>query len=407
MRVLTLRDALAIGVGATIGPGIFTVIAPLAGTAGSLAPLAFIFTGFSLLFSVLAHARLASTFPSTGGLYVFVKRAFGTAGGFFIGWSFCLSAAAAGAFVALGFADYLGIFIPTSRLWAGLAVICFYLLLNLIGIRSVVFVQKVFTAATLSIVSLVILSGFLQGKVLPQQVELPPPKMLLQGSLLTFTLFAGFEVVGSMAGEVRNPKRTLPMAMLATLLIAIFVYTAVTTVALATQKPAELAGSLIPLAEVAQYLLGLKGSYIVAAGVLLGSMSVINAQILVISRIMSAMAGDGILPMSLVDFKISTTLASVLLAGIMFGFPSVGMLAQISSFFFVLMLISTNMAYIKMFKPQSLSQTVFAACLFLPVLSLAGVRLDALSLVLAWLMAGGLILAINRAKVRHRSAISE
>ncbi len=401
MRVLTLRDALAIGVGATVGPGIFTVVAPLAGAAGSLAPAAFLLTGFSLLFSVLAHARLASAFPSTGGLYVFARRAFGTAGGFFAGWSFCLSAAAAGAFVALGFADYLGIFTAVPRLWVGIAVICFYLLLNLAGIRPVVFVQKIFTAATLSVLLLIILSGFLHREVLPRQMELPPPGMLLHGSLLTFTLFAGFEVVGSMAGEVRNPRRTLPVAMFATLLIAIFLYTAVAAVALSTQAAEELAGSLIPLAEVARHLLGTGGSYIVAAGVQLGSMSVINGQILVISRIMSAIARDGILPSPLLNFRVSTTLASVLLAGVMLGFPSVGVLAQISSFFFVLMLISTNMAYIKLFRPKSLRQGLFAGGLLLPLVFLAGVRLEALSLIAAWLGAGGLVLAFKL--IRHRN----
>lgn len=402
MRVLTLRDALAIGVGATIGPGIFTVIAPLVGAAGSVAPLAFLLTGGSLLFSVLAHARMASAFPSTGGLYVFAKRAFGTTGGFFVGWSFSLSAAAAGVFVALGFADYLSIFVNASRLWAGLGIIFLYLILNLISIRLVIFVQRMFTVVTLLVVLIIILGGLSQGKVLPPRVDFPSPAMLLHASLLTFTLFAGFEVIGSMAGEVKNPRRTLPVSMFTTLLIAIFVYSSLTAVALSAYEPAALASSSTPLEKVAYYLLGPEGSYIVAASVLLASMSVINAQILVISRIMSAMASDGILPASLTNFRAATTVASVFLITIMFSFPSIDLLAQVSSFFFILMLLCTNLGYIKLFKPKSWSQGLFAIALFLPVIFLGGVKIDALGLVFGWLAIGGLILIINWTKVSSK-----
>lgn len=392
--MLGLRDALAIGIGATVGPGIFTVIAPVAGAAGYLAPLAFLLSGFALLFSVLAHARLASAYPSTGGLYVFVTRAFGSAGGFLVGWSFCLSAAAAGAFVALGFADYLGALLPVPRLGAALGVVGFFVLLNLMGVRRVVQAQKVFTSVTLAALVLLIAAGLIRGRILPE-LE-PPAGTLLHASLLTFTLFAGFEVVGSMAGEVRRPARVLPLAMLGTLLTAICVYTAVAAVAVATLAPERLAGSQIPLAEVARGLLGTGGGYAVALAVLMGSLSVVNAQLLVISRILSAAAGDAILPERLIDFRGSTALAGALIACLILGFRSVAALAQVSSLLFVVMLISTNLAYLKLFRPGAPGEWLFSLSLLLPAVFLSGAGAEALALAAAWLLLGIVIFVFRK-----------
>ena len=391
-----MRDALAIGIGATVGPGIFTVIAPLSAAAGPLAPLAFLLSGLVLLPSVLAHARLASAIPSTGGLYVFVRHAFGHAGGFLVGWSFCLSAAAAGAFVALGFADYLRALLPAPRLGAALGVVAFFVLLNLAGIRRVVSAQKVFSAVTLSTLLLIAWGGFVRGRVIPEQVEIPSPGMLLQASLLTFTLFAGFEVVGSMAGEVRRPARVLPRAMLGTLLAAIFIYTAVAAVAVATLMPQTLANSSVPLAEVARGVMGIGGGYVVTLAVLMGSLSVVNAQLLVISRILSAAAGDAIMPGRLRDFRVSTSLAGALIACLILGYRSVAVLAQLSSLLFVVMLISSNLAYLKLFRPRAPGEWLFSIPLLLPAVFLTGAGAESMGFAALWMLLGWGIFALRK-----------
>ncbi len=401
-RVLGFWDALAIGVGATIGPGIFTVVAPLVKATSSAAFLPFMITGTVLLFSVLAHARLAARYPSTGGFYVFVNRAFGLTGAFIIGWSFCLSAASAGAFVALGFADYLNTLIPLPRLPVAFAVIVVYTLLNIAGIRSVAFVQKVFAALIISTIFLVIIAGWLCGKVLPANVELPSFNALLYGSLLVFTLFAGFEVIGSVAGEVKNPEKVLPTSMIATLLVAIFVYCALTMVTLATCGSKLIAESSAPIERVANTLLSKWGSYGVVTAVLLGSMSVVNGQILLISRVLSAMASDGAIPKIFSNFKISASIAGLIISVLLTVFPSVGLLAQTASFFFVIMLIFTNLSYLKLFKVKKLRQLPFAVTLILPLIFLFGVKFEALSVIILWVIFGCVIFVAYKLRSQKR-----
>lgn len=393
-RALTIRDAIAIGVGATIGPGIFSVIGPLINLWGSMAPFAFIITGGALFFTVFAHAKMGVMFPNTGGLYMFGKHAFGIRGGFFMGWGFCISAAAAGAFVSLGFANYMNNLITVPRVWTGAALILFYVFLNLFNLRIVLFLQKIIVCTTISIILLVIGPGFFHGQPIDLTTAVPPLSQFLQGALLTFTLFAGFEVVGSMAGEIKNPSRNLPISMFGTLLLSTLLYFGLTLVCLKTYPAVLLATSSTPVTLVAGRHLGSIGVSIVAIGIMLATLSVVNAQLLVISRIISAIANDGFLPKQFVNFRVAITFAGSLLLIIISLFPQVIFLAQISSFVFVLVLLATNLAYLRIIAVNKAWLLPMVILAFLPAVFLTGIQINAFVLIVIWFLFGWILCSI-------------
>ncbi len=379
VRVLSFWDAVAIGVGSTIGPGIFTVIAPLVNISSNLAPSTFLITGFVLLFTVIAHAKLAQSYPETGGFYVFVEKAFGNAAAFIIGWSFCLSAASAAAFVSLGFADYLSALTPLPRIPASLILITFFTILNVIGIEVVANTQKVLVSFVVATILCVIFAGVLNGSffipTLPNFNDVQP---LITGSFLIYTLFAGFEVVGSVAGEVRNPERTLPTAMILTVLTATALYFLLTSVAIAC---ADVAASSAPIEEVAKILLP-PLSPIVILAVIVGSMSVVNGQILLISRV----------AVSMLDWNAKTAAiaAGTVISALVFLLPSISSLAQVSSLFFILMIVAANLSYVRLFNNYAL-----LPFLLLPVLFTLWADFNTILLSAAWLMLGIAIYSVK------------
>ncbi|WP_202318775.1 APC family permease [Archaeoglobus neptunius] len=381
-RVLGFWDAIAIGVGSTIGPGIFTVIAPLVKTSGKFASISFLITGLILLFTVVAHARLAQSFPETGGFYVFVERAFGSGVAFIVGWSFCLSAASAAAFVSLGFADYLSVLVPLSRMPTSLALIFLFTVLNVVGIESVAKAQKLLTSFVVLTFLSVILAGIFKSTFsipLPTVDEFSP---ILAGSFLIYTLFAGFEVVGSVAGEVKNPEKMLPAAMVFTVLIATAIYFLLTTIAIAS---ADIATTSAPIERVARMLFPPLAPLVILA-VVLGSMSVVNGQILLISRVASAMLDC--------EVKITAVIAGVIVSFLILIIPSVSSLAQVSSLFFILMIVAANMSYIKLFRDPAL-----LPFLLLPIMFAAWADPSTLLLSIAWLVSGAVIYILRRVKV--------
>ena len=166
-RKLGLLDATFIVIGIVIGSGIFLLPNVIARSlpSGRAIIAVWVVSGILSFFGALAYAELGAMMPATGGQYVYLREAFGPVCAFVCGWVFVLAVTSGGiAFLAVGFSIYLDQFIPLSpvmRTTASLALVAVLSVINYVGVRESAWVQRIFTAAKIGGLALVISAAFL------------------------------------------------------------------------------------------------------------------------------------------------------------------------------------------------------------------------------------------------------
>src|SRR6266705_412765 len=231
-RVLKLREAVAIGVGGTIGGGIFVLVGAAAGRAGPGALLSFLLAfGISLLIA-LPYAELACRYPLAGGGYAFARAVFGPHWGFLMGWGYWGAYVFVSGYVTVGFGGYLAAVTGIPPVAGALGLIAACLGLNLLGVRA-----SGRTQAAVVGVALLGLVGFgVWGLPSVRAARFHPflplgPRGLLPASLLAFLAFSGFDMVAAAGEEIDRPERNLPRAILLTLAAVLGLYLLVSLVA--------------------------------------------------------------------------------------------------------------------------------------------------------------------------------
>ena len=318
-RELGLLDALAIGIGATFGPGIFVLFGVAVRYAGPSVIISFIFTTVATALCALCHAELASMLPKSGGPYVFLKEGFGNLVGFVVGWNSIVALLAWGGVTALGFAEYLSFFIPVPKLLTAVLLILVFTALNYTGVKLASRTQIVLTSIGTLAMLLLIGAGVTHVNSALYSPMFPYGVIgMLQASLIVFLAFLGFEAITGVGEEIKNPHRNLPLSILLTLVIIAAIYISLAVVAVGTTPWEAIASSEAPLAYVANsFIPGLGAAFIAASGVLM-CLAIMNVVILLCSRIAFAMARDGLFPKQLVRThpKFGTPCNAVLIFGI-------------------------------------------------------------------------------------------
>lgn len=294
--------ATALVAGNIVGSGIYVIPASLAEVAGPVSLLAWgiVAAGYACL--AVVYADLATAYPVTGGLQVYVQRAFGRLAGLetsFLYWVSCVTANAA--FVT-AFLGYLQVLLPRAPtplesfllaqglLWS-------LTLVNVLGVRLGGGVQVVTTV--LKVLPLLAVSAALLAAGSATNLHPFAPHgyaALLPAMSLVAWLFVGAESVTVPAEEIRDPRRTLPRSAFAGLGLATFLYVLV-AVAIAVGLPSSaIAGSASPLAIAAERVLGPTGGLLVTVGALVSIGGILNGYLLVTGRLPFAAAREGLLP---------------------------------------------------------------------------------------------------------------
>src|ERR1051326_516130 len=208
-RVLTLREAVALGIGGTIGGGIFVLVGAAAGRAGPGALLAFVLAfGVSLLIA-LPYAELACRYPLAGGGYAFARALLGEHWGFLMGWGYWGAYIFVSGYVTLGFGGYLHALTGLPPIPGALALIGISTAINLIGVRLSGLVQSLVIGV--AIVALLAFSVLGLPHVSAAQFTpfLPYGFAGVAGeTLLAFLSFGGFDIVAAAGEEISSPQRT-------------------------------------------------------------------------------------------------------------------------------------------------------------------------------------------------------
>ncbi len=296
-------DLVAFVVNCTIGAGIFGLPSRAYALTAEWSLVAFVATAAVVGLVVLCFAEVASRFDSTGGPYVYAREAFGPFAGFAVGWLVWLQRLSALAAVANLFVDYLGWFAPPLAAGAGRAAVIVVVtaaltLLNVTGVRARARVGPFGPLAKL--VPLLVLMVFGLAAIDPARLAFgPPPPAAAIGpaALLLVFAFAGFDVATIPAGEIRDPRRNLPFAMLAGLAGVTVVYLLIQIVCIGTLP--GLAASERPLADAAARVLGPAGGALLALGALISTSGTLLASVLSMPRMLYALAERAQLPAAL------------------------------------------------------------------------------------------------------------
>lgn len=328
-RNLGLFDATMIGVGAMIGAGIFVLTGIAAGESGPASILAFALNGAVTLLTAFAYAELAAAIPESGGGYAYVRRAFPGALGFTAGWMLWFAYTVACSLYALGFAGYFWefflkytpglpevVFRVVGEHGAGLIVTFVigvtFVRLNARGTEVTGMAENVLTVAKLIILGIFIAYGLKavgaapSGQVAEAFNPFFPRGMggVIVAMGLTFIAFEGYDLIATVAEEIKDPERTIPRATFISLGITVVMYLLILFVSLAAVQPpgGESSWQFLgqygetAIVRAAEGFMPAFGVAVIVFGGLLSTMSALNATILASSRVAFSMGRDRWLP---------------------------------------------------------------------------------------------------------------
>lgn len=300
-RQLRLIDAVAIVAGTIIGSGIFLVPNLVARNLDSSATIvgAWIFTGVLSFFGALAYAELGTIFPATGGQYVYLREIYGPLWAFLCGWAyFFVVLTASVAWLGIVFATYLSYFIPLTPMMAkgaAVALIVAVTMVNYRGVTAGATVQKLFTAIKLAGLLVLIGSAFWSGaKAGPSPAPGPFSLSHFGVAMIACVLsYDGWVAVSFIAGEMKQPKRNLPLALALGLGTVIVVYVLANVAYLRVLSIPQIAAADRVGALVAERTLGRAGGAFLAATILISITGSMNGWTMTAPRIFFAQARDG------------------------------------------------------------------------------------------------------------------
>ena len=308
-RTLSLFDGAALLVGSVIGSGIFVVpslIAQHVAEPGLVIGI-WIFSGLLVLCGALTLAELGAMLPHSGGLYVYMREAWGPFWAFLYGWTIMLVAIPASiAALTSVFLLYLQLFLPLTPAAGkalGIGMLAGLAFVNVRGAKQGAGVQNTFTILKVAGLAGLIGAAALTGAGdLSNLTPLAPER--LSGSLLTAiglamisTLFAydGWQFVSLLAGEIRDPGRNVPRSIIVGVLVVMALYVAANLAYISVLGQPRIAGAERVAADAMQAMIGPAGATLIAAVILCSTFGAISANVLAGPRVLFAMGRDGLL----------------------------------------------------------------------------------------------------------------
>ncbi|MER5319131.1 amino acid permease [Streptosporangium roseum] len=337
---LSALDLTVFGIGVIVGTGIFVLTGRVArDLAGPAVALSFVAAGIVCALAALCYAEFASTVPVAGSAYTFAFATLGEFPAWIIGWDLMLEMMLGAAVVAVGWSGYLtslleslGIVLPsaiagegtTFNLPAALVVLALTAIL-VAGIKLSSRFNLVIVTIKIAVVLLVIVAGLFFINVANYTPFIPPSKPtpavgglaapliqvlfgitpvafgvlgIFSAAAIVFFAYIGFDVVATAAEETRNPRRDLPIGIIASLLICTLLYVAVSLVVVGMQPYSQLSEAA-PLADAFKAVGQTWAATLISIGALAGLTTVVMILMLGMSRVMFAMSRDNLLPRGL------------------------------------------------------------------------------------------------------------
>ncbi|HLW30080.1 MAG TPA: amino acid permease [Brumimicrobium sp.] len=381
-RSLTLKDAIGVGLGAIIGAGIFVVTGVAAGVSGPAFLIGLIIAGIIASFNALSSAQLAASHPHSGGTYEYGYILLNPALGFSAGWMFLISKLSAAGVVALGFGSYFYQLIPIgSPMVYSITAVILLTVANYFGVKKAGALNLVIVTITLLSLVYLVFSGISEVKIENFKPFAPFGLTgVFEAAALLFFAFTGYARIATLAEEVKDPKRTIPKAIIITIVTAILLYVSISIVAIGVIGTDSMAQSHSPIQLVANALSTPGISIIITIGASTAMLGVLLSQILGVSRVMLAMGRRGDLPsvFESIHNRFRVPHVGILFTGIIIlaltVFGSFEFIVRSATFTILLYYGITNIAALK----QPINEKMYSTAI--PVLGLLGCIVMSISL---------------------------
>ncbi len=306
-RILGLGFGLAVIIGSTLGIGILRTPGLVAGQLGTPSAILAVWVvgGLYTLLGSVCLTELGTMLPAAGGYYVYARRAFGETVGFAVGWTDWLTYCAVLGYISIGLAEFIAVLVPHLAPMVtaiAIAALVAFVALQWAGVRVSSRFQEWATAIKFAAFLALVLgclafAGRAQAGVLAVPSNLTPTFagliIALQSVVITY---GGWQSALYFTEEDRDPRRNLPRAMIGGVVAVIGVYLLVNVALLQVLPVSELARSTLPAADAAQLVLGGHGRQIITILSLVSLPPLLNAIMMIGTRILYAMGRDRLLP---------------------------------------------------------------------------------------------------------------
>jgi APA family basic amino acid/polyamine antiporter len=365
-RELGVFGATMMGLGSIVGTGVFVSIGIAAGIAGPSVVVAIALAAAVATCNALSSAQLAANHPVSGGTYEYGYRYLRPWLGFAAGWMFLCAKSASAATAALGFAGYLVNAIGRDESWIvpiALTTVALLTAIVLAGIRLSNRVNIAIVSVTLTALAAFVVAGLPSVAARNLAFEVDPPA-LLHATALMFVAYTGYGRIATLGEEVLEPRRTIPRAIVITLIVSLLVYIAVAWVAVgavgAERLSAATASEAAPLEVVARgFPLRVHG--LVAIGAMTAMLGVLLNLVLGLSRVLLAMGRRGDMPTATANVAVAVVVVGVIIAALAFS-GSVKANWSFSAFTVLIYYAVTNLAALRLDANERLYRSAWAWC---------------------------------------------
>ena len=355
-RKLSLSSVIAISIAGMLGSGIFVLPGLAAAKTGSSIWLAYLIAAICILPAALSKSELATAMPKSGGTYIYIERALGPLIGTISGIGLWLSLLLKSSFALVGFGAYLLVLANISPIYIKYFSIGFLVLimfLNIFGVKKVGKVQLIIVILSLlTLLSLLFLGIPIVDKQLLSPFMINGTMGLISTVAFVYISYAGVTKIAAIAGEVKNPTKNIPLAMLLSLLVISSIYVSIAYTLVGNIPLEFLSTDIKPIHTLALLLGGKWFGYGIAFIGVITLISMANSGVLASSRFPFAMAMDKLLPSELAKLHdkhltpINTILITCLMMGLIILFLDVEKIVKLASAFKVTMFITVNICVI-------------------------------------------------------------
>ncbi len=320
-RSVTLTQALMINLGAIIGAGIFVIIGVAIGHAGPSIIISILLSALIAILTGLSFAEIARHVAKEGGVYEYAKDSFRPFAGFIGGWLWTFGNIIAIAAVSLSMGGYVNILLSThiNTVYFAIAAIIAFAAINILGIKNSAKTISAFVVINLAVLIIFIVSG-ISSFHLSNFSNFAPNGTTgtIAGAAIIFFAFTGFSRVTTISDEVKDPEKTIPKAIILSILISTAIYIAVAIVAVGLVPYSALATSSAPLSTAIKSMHDSILAIIIAFGGVTATAGVILTGILGTSRVFFALGRDRELPgfLSYID-RFSTPVNAITVSAIL------------------------------------------------------------------------------------------